>query len=57
VTKRELQSRYRKAARRVKRETLIVERARDRRDYWSQVKKNLEVRLKLASEGQLELPL
>ena len=57
MTKSELNSRYKRACKRVRKETVAIERARDRKFYWQKVKRNLEERLKLANEGQLEMRL
>ena len=56
-TTKELKARYRKAIRRVERESDVIETARDRKRYWQSQVKVLKDRIKLVQEGQLEFPI
>lgn len=51
-----LKRKHAKALRRIRKEALIMDRARGRKNYWQNVKKNLEVRLDLIKHGQVEMP-
>lgn len=54
---RKLKKRLKLARNRLKSEALKAERARKRRDYWRNAIRNLEERLGLANEGQIEFPI
>lgn len=54
--KKELLKRYRKAMRKVDRETDIINAARERKYYWQKKAKILKEDIKLANEGHLEMP-
>jgi hypothetical protein len=57
ATKRQLESRFRTARKRYKKEQKIAELAQRRRNYWLRVADALEDRLGLVKEGQTEMKI
>lgn len=55
MNKEQLKSRYDDANKRWNEERGEVRRAQQRRDYWDKVMRNLEERLGLVRDGQLEM--
>lgn len=54
MTRRQLRYRYDRAVERARIEGIIVDQARDRRDYWQKIAENLKQRLESNKRGQLE---
>lgn len=54
--KAQLKARYRKALRKVERENDLIIRARDRKEYWLRIAREIEDHLEMVKSGQAALP-
>lgn len=57
MTKRQIRGRLRTAQKRVAKARGEVDRARQRRDYWSKVSNEMQGRLGMVEDGQMEMEL